>query len=150
MTRYIKCSRLNGLVIDDSLAADAGDLVQPNLFWVAVEPNAQGGGDWQRRHPNDVVIFSPLPSFADNDPRPIVPARQGAFQHQIDAAAPLLKQRERQDQDTLMRARLDQWCMSQPEGNEQAFLDLGRLDPASPRYRAYQQALLALKREHGL
>ncbi|MDE1715293.1 hypothetical protein PWG14_22795 (plasmid) [Chromobacterium amazonense] len=150
MTSYIKCSRLNGLVIDDTLYPEAGELIQPNLFWVAVEPNAQGGGDWQRRHPTDVVAFAPLPAFADTDPRPVASARQGSFQHQADSAAPLLKQLDRLDQDTLMRARLAQWCMSQPEGSEAAFVAIGLGQPSSPRYQAYLQTLSTLKREHGL
>lgn len=150
MTRYIKCSRLNGLVIDDTLSERADELVQPNLFWVAVEPNAQGGCDWQRRHPSDVVSFSPLPSFPADAANPVVSARQGSWQHQADATAPLMQQRARMDQDTLMRARLEQWCQGQPEGNEQAFVDLGLAQPGSPRYQAYLQALATLKREHGL
>ena len=150
MTRYIKCSRLNGLIIDDTLRERAEELITPNLFWVAVEPDAQGRGDWQRRQPSDVVSFAPLPTFADDAANPVIPARQGSWQHQADAAVPVLQLRARQDSDGVMRARLAQWCQSQPEGSEQAFIELGIAQPSSARYQLYQQALATLKREHGL
>jgi hypothetical protein len=146
MTHYLQCSRLNGLLVDDTLYPERTELTFPFLFWVSVEPDASGKGEWQMHNEFDVVRFSNLPA---NDGALLVAGRDGRWLHQSDANQ-LLQQRQRQDNDALMRTRLKQWCATQPEGSEEVFLNLGMSNNKSERYQLYLNALNTLKREHGL
>jgi hypothetical protein len=112
MTAYILCTLPTGLVLNSTPAATPEPLQMPNQFWVAVQPDANGNGDWQEQIPFDAVCFAPatpLPSVdslpADGSPL-VLTAAPGDWLHHLDDARAISAQRAQAQQK--LKAKFDQ------------------------------------------
>lgn len=143
MAKYIKCNRANGLVMGYKLHDKPFSLCNPSVFWVAVYSNSPAGlNSWAQHAPNDQVqfqMYQPLPS---GNGQPVVNESQGQWTHSINSsnAQEHASRRAEQlrDRETYRLIRL--WCERQPEGSEEAFINLGIEDAQNHRYRAYREA----------
>ena len=142
MPKYVKCSRVSGLLMGQRLYDKPFSLCNPTVFWVAVNDNSRGDNSWRSNDPEDRVKFQMYQSMPQGNSQPVVNESQGQWLHSINSINALehenRRQERRRDQETYRLIRI--WCQQQPEGSEEAFINLGIENANDSRYLAYREA----------
>ena len=149
MAKYIKCARSNGLIMSERVFENPQALHNPNVFWVQVqEPPANVHPVWRPNCPEDQLKFQPYQRLPDNDSSPtVITESQGQWQHSISGLSAQQYAREiaEKEHDIETYRLIKEWCNGQPEGCEEAFLNLGVINQADSRYQAYREAVNEIK-----
>ncbi|MET4696706.1 hypothetical protein [Endozoicomonas lisbonensis] len=150
MAKYIKCARKGGLVMSERLFEMPQSLGNTNVFWVQVqEPPAGVHPSWRPNCPEDqltFLVYQNLPVSNGMNPA-VVTESQGQWQHSISglSARQYLEDIQERQHDIETFRLIKEWCTSQPEGCEEAFLNLGVNNNTDSRYQAYRQAVEEIK-----
>ncbi|MDE1462123.1 hypothetical protein [Spartinivicinus poritis] len=149
---YIQCARRNGLVLGYEPYDQSSLIASFRCFWVEVDPAATDGQLWQPTCSEDQVTFQsnqPLPEPTADKPL-IIRQNQGQWLHSIDQQqlAKLELLRRRQAKNQAIAQAIKNWCLTQVEGMEEAFINYGIEDIEHPRYLAYREAIAEIKAEY--
>lgn len=160
---YIKCTRLNGLVLSDQVYERLPLQGSDRDFWVHIPAGSNANNrrvsalawsasgplkPWQPLCPEDQVSFKPTNPLPSSQPQPIVLSEdQGLWQHSISAQQlEQMKQwQQRQAKNQALHRAIKAWCESQAEGREESFMNYGIEDIEHPRYLAYRSAVAEIK-----
>ncbi|WP_211826837.1 hypothetical protein [Kistimonas asteriae] len=149
MSRYIKCARDNGLVMSNRLYDRPAPLGNPNIFWVEVQPIANGlKAAWEPNSPEDQLKFQLYQQLPPKGSAPVVVREsQGQWLHTVNSIAARDHESRRHDneQDRETFRLIKVWCERQDEGCEEAFINLGVENPQHARYQAYREAVSEIK-----
>lgn len=149
MPKYIKCARNGGLVMSERLFDAPQELGNPNTFWVQVqEPPAGVHPTWRPNCPEDQLKFQAYQTIPPSDSSPtVVTENQGQWQHSISGltAQQYASEQIEQQHDRETFRLIKDWCAQQPEGCEEAFLNLGVTNINDSRYKAYREAVDQIK-----
>lgn len=143
MDKFIRCLKEDGQIVGSSFESEPIDLPHTIVFWVRVSGDSAGYPAFPEAYSVEDRVYFELTTSLTSDELAaknlIMDENAGAWKHTLTEEQAQEKYLQEQikliDQESF--SLIKNWCATQPEGCEEAFLALGIADKDDDRYLAY-------------
>ena len=146
MFQYVRCLKATGELVGDGLESKPVNRPHTLVFWVKLPLDESGGCSFPEPYcESDTVSFALTKALTatEQDAKNLIKDQsKGAWTHSMteEEGAQALLQTELHEISQETFELIKAWCEGQPEGCEEAFINLGIANNSNARYQAYVAA----------